>query len=168
MTPVTTAADRSGAHNYYQFRLRLPDGACVAGFGKVSALDETVNVAEYREPDAQFARRKLSGTTKYPAVTLEQGVTHNVEFAQWIRSGCRQGSSSDPETSLQDLRRDLVLEVYDGEGRFAIGYKLHRCWPAKCRAMPYHDASANAVAIEELKLDTEGYERYPNPVAGRV
>jgi phage tail-like protein len=38
-------------------------------------------------------------------------------------------------------------------------YKLFRAWVSEFQALPGLDASANAVAIQTLKLENEGWER---------
>ena len=63
------------------------------------------------------------------------------------------------EVSLQDFRKDIVLEVYNEAGQLAIAYKLFRCWVSEFQATPELDANANAVAIQTLKLENEGWER---------
>ena len=40
-----------------------------------------------------------------------------------------------------------------------IAYKIYRCWVSEYQAMPDLDANANAIAIEHLKLENEGWER---------
>lgn len=59
----------------------------------------------------------------------------------------------------QGLPQDLIIEVYNEAGQLAIAYKLYRCWPSEYQALPELDAGANAVAIQTLKLENEGWER---------
>jgi phage tail-like protein len=40
-----------------------------------------------------------------------------------------------------------------------LSYNVLRCWPSEYQAVPELDASANAVAIQTLKLENEGWER---------
>ena len=40
-----------------------------------------------------------------------------------------------------------------------ISYKVFRCWVSEFQAQPDLDANANAVAIQTLKLENEGWER---------
>jgi phage tail-like protein len=63
------------------------------------------------------------------------------------------------EVSLRDFRKDLILEIYNEAGQLAIAYKLFRCWPSEYQATADLDANANAVLIQHLKLETEGFER---------
>ena len=38
-------------------------------------------------------------------------------------------------------------------------YFVHRCWVSEFQALPDLDAGANAIAIEHIKLENEGWER---------
>ena len=49
--------------------------------------------------------------------------------------------------------------VYNESGQPAISYKVYRCWVSEYQAMPDLDANANAVAIQHIKLENEGWER---------
>ncbi|HVS81038.1 MAG TPA: phage tail protein [Pyrinomonadaceae bacterium] len=63
------------------------------------------------------------------------------------------------EVSLKSFRKDILLEVYNEAGQKAIGYKIYRCWVSEYEALPGLDANANAVAIQHIKLENEGWER---------
>jgi phage tail-like protein len=41
----------------------------------------------------------------------------------------------------------------------AVAYRVYRCWPSKFQALPELDAGGNAVAIQTLELQNEGWER---------
>ena len=38
-------------------------------------------------------------------------------------------------------------------------YKVYRCWPSVFQALPDLDANADAVVIQTLVLENEGWER---------
>ena len=40
-----------------------------------------------------------------------------------------------------------------------IAYNVFRCWVSEFQSLPDLDANANAVAIQQLKLENEGWER---------
>src|SRR5918911_910191 len=63
------------------------------------------------------------------------------------------------EVSLKDFRKDVIIEVYNEAGQVVLGYKVFRCWVSEYQAMPDLDANANAVAIQHIKLENEGWER---------
>ena len=159
MPKFTTNADRVDPYKTYKFRLKLPDGAYVAGVSKVSALKRSTEVVEHREGGDPSSTHKSPGQTKYEAITLERGVTHDTEFERWANKVWNYGSGLGAEVSLKDFRKDLVLEIYNEAGQLALAYKLYRCWPSEFTAFPDLDASASAIAIQTLKLENEGFER---------
>jgi phage tail-like protein len=145
---------------YKNFKFRVKwDGRYVAGVSKVSALKRSTEVVEHREGGDPSTSRKSPGRTKFEAVTLERGVTHDVEFERWANSVWNYGSGLGAEVSLQSFRKDIILDLYNEAGQLALSYKLFRCWVSEFQALPDLDANANAVAIQTLKLENEGWER---------
>jgi phage tail-like protein len=69
------------------------------------------------------------------------------------------GTGLGAEASLKDFRKDVILEVYNEAGQLALAYKIYRCWVSEFQALPDLDANANAIAIQTLKLENEGWER---------
>ena len=61
--------------------------------------------------------------------------------------------------SLKNLRKDITIELLDEQGNVAIAYHVYRCWVSEYTALADLDANANAVAIEQLVLQNEGWER---------
>ena len=61
--------------------------------------------------------------------------------------------------SLADFRKDVILDFYNEAGQLAISYKIYRTWVSEYQALPDLDANANAVAIQHIKLENEGWER---------
>jgi phage tail-like protein len=159
MAQFTVNTERFDPYKTYKFRVKLPDGTYVAGVSKVSSLKRTTEVVTHREGGDPSSSRKSPGQTEYEGVTLERGVTHDIEFERWANKVWNYGSGLGMETSLKDFRKDLILEVYNEAGQLAIAYKLYRCWPSEYQALPDLDASASAVAIQTLKLENEGWER---------
>ncbi len=135
------------------------DGRYVAGISKVSALKRTTEVVEHREGGDPSSSRKSPGRTKYEAITLERGVTHDPEFERWANKVWNYGAGLGSETSLKDFRKDIIIEVYNEAGQLAVAYRVYRCWVSEYQALPDLDANANAVAIQQLKLENEGWER---------
>ena len=145
---------------YKNFKFRVKwDGKYVAGVSKVSALKRSTEVVEHRAGGDPSSSRKSPGRTKYEAVTLERGVTHDVEFERWANKVWNFGSGLGKEVSLKDFRKDILIEVYNEAGQLALAYKVYRCWPSDFQTVSDMDANANAVAIQTLKLENEGWER---------
>jgi phage tail-like protein len=122
-------------------------------------LKRTTEVVEHREGGDPSTSRKSPGRTKFEAITLERGVTHDTEFEKWANKVWNFGSGLGAEVSLKDFRRDVIIELYNEAGQPAIRYKVFRCWVSEFQALPDLDANANAVAIQHIKLENEGWER---------
>ena len=158
MAQFTVNTNRFDPYKNFKFRLRW-DGRVVAGISKVSALKRTTEVVKHREGGDPSSSRKSPGRTEFEAITLERGVTHDVDFEQWANKVWNFGSGLGAETSLRDFRKDITIEVYNEAGQLALAYKLFRCWVSEYQALPDLDANANAVAIQLVKLENEGWER---------
>lgn len=158
MAQFSVNAQRFDPYKNYKFRVKW-DGRYVAGVNKVSALKRTTTPVTFREGGDPSTERKSPGQTKFDAITLERGVTHDKEFEQWTNKVWNFGSGLGKEVSLKDFRKDIIIEVYNEAGQLAIAYKVYRCWVSEFQALPGLDASANAVAIQTIKLENEGWER---------
>jgi phage tail-like protein len=158
MAEFSVNTSRFDPYKNFKFRIKW-DGKYVAGISKVGALKRSTEVVEHREGGDPSTSRKSPGRTKYEAITLERGVTHDKEFEQWANKVWQYGVALGQEVSLKDFRKDLILEVYNEAGQLVIAYHIFRCWVSEFQAMPDLDANANAVAIETLKLENEGWQR---------
>jgi phage tail-like protein len=158
MAQFSVNAERFDPYKNFKFRVKW-DGRYVAGISKVSALTRTTEPVEHREGGDPSTVRRSPGQTKYEAVTLERGVTHDLEFERWANKVWNWGSGLGAEVSLRDFRKDVILEMYNEAGQLAIAYKVYRCWVSEYTALPEMDASGNAVAIQTIKLENEGWER---------
>ncbi|MDI3489094.1 MAG: hypothetical protein PWP11_371 [Thauera sp.] len=158
MAQFSVNAQRFDPYKNFKFRVKW-DGRYVAGISKVGALKRSTELVEHREGGDPSTSRKSPGRTRFDAITLERGVTHDREFEQWANKVWNFGSGLGAEVSLKDFRKDLIIEVYNEAGQLAIAYKVYRCWVSEYQALPDLDANANAVAIQTIKLENEGWER---------
>jgi phage tail-like protein len=154
MAEFTVNATRFDPYKAFMFRVKW-DGKYVAGVSKMSALKRSTDPVLHRDGGDPSHERKTPGKTKYDAVTLERGVTHDHEFEAWANLV----HSLDSPISLRNFRKDVVVDVFNEAGQLAISYKLLRCWPSEFQTLPALDAGTVAVAIETLKLELEGWER---------
>ena len=154
------SVNRSRFDPYKNFKFRVKwDGRYVAGISKVSALKRTTEVVKHREGGDPSSTRKSPGRTEYEAITLERGVTHDAEFEKWANKVWNFGAGLGAETSLKDFRKDLIIELYNEAGQVVIAYRVFRCWVSDFQAQADLDANANAVLIQSIKLENEGWER---------
>jgi len=158
MAQFTVNANRFDPYKNFKFRIKW-DGRYVAGVSKVGALKRSTEMVEHREGGDPSTSRKSPGRTKYEAVTLERGVTHDLEFERWANKVWNFGSGLGAEVSLKDFRKDISIEVYNEAGQKVLAYNLFRCWVSEFQSLPDLDANANATAIQTIKLENEGWER---------
>lgn len=161
------AAAQSDPYRNFRFRLKW-DGKYVAGVSKVSPLTRTTQVISHRAGGDPSTPRRMPGQSEYHAITLERGVTYDVAFEQWANKvwDYHDTAIDDPnsgagnqDVSLKDFRKDMVLEVYNEAGQKVMAYAIFRCWPSEFVALPEMDGNDNAIAIQFLKLENEGWER---------
>jgi len=161
------ATHRHDPYRNFKFRVKW-DGRYVAGITKVSALERTTDVIGHRAGGDPSTPRRRPGRSSYQAITLERGVTHDVAFEQWASkvwdyhnstSDDQQEGAGNKDVSLKDFRKDLILEIYNEAGQKVLAYKIYRCWPSEFVALPEKDANGNAVAIQSLVIENEGWKR---------
>jgi phage tail-like protein len=153
--PVNTS--RFDPYKNYRFLVYFGTGTTpVAAVSKVTALKWTADVIEYREGGNAIILKGL-GRTKYEPITLERGVTQDTAFIDWA-DATQKLDQGHPTTSLKNLRREVRIQLLNEEGQPVHGYIVHRCWVSEFQALPDLDAGANAVAVEHIRLENEGWE----------
>jgi phage tail-like protein len=154
MAQFTVNASRLDPYKAFMFRVKW-DGQYVAGLSKMGALKRSTDPVTHREGGDPTTDRKSPGKSKYDAVTLERGVTHDPAFEQWANL---VHSLKNP-ISLKNFRKDVTVDVFNEADQKVLSYNLFRCWVSEYQALPALDAGSAAVAIETIKIETEGWER---------
>lgn len=142
----------------FKFLVRW-DGKLVAGVSKITALTRITEVNKHRSGGDPSSSRKLPGRTEYEAITLERGVTHDKEFEQWANKVWNFGAGLGAQVSLKDFRKDIIIQLCNEAGQVVMAYKLYGCWVSEYKAQADMDANANAVLIQSIKLENNGWER---------
>ena len=161
MAQFTVNTQRFDPYKNFKFRVKW-DGKFVAGISKVSTLKRTTEVVKHRDGGDFSSSRKSPGRNEFDAITMERGVTFDKEFHSWAFKAWaweNYSPSSDQEVSLKDFRKDISIEVYNESGQKVLQYNVFRCWVSEYQAMPDLDANANAIAIEHIKIENEGWTR---------
>jgi phage tail-like protein len=158
MAQFSVNAQRFDPYQNFKFRVKW-DGKYVAGISKVGGLKRTTKMIPHREGGDPSTTHKIPGTTDFEAITLDRGVTHDLEFENWANKVWNFGSGLGAEVSLKDFRKDIIIEIYNEAGQLALAYKVFRCWVSEYQATADLDANANAVLIQHIKLENEGWER---------
>lgn len=149
---------RMDPYKTFKFRIRW-DGRYVAAVNKVSALKRTTEVISFREGGDPSTERRSPGQTRFEPITLERGLTLDPDFEDWARRVWQYGAGLGSEVALKTFRKDIALDFFNEAGQLAITYNIYRCWPSEYVALPELDASANAVAIQTLVIQHEGWAR---------
>ncbi|SRR5258705_12537985 len=149
-------ANRVDPYKSFKFRVKW-DGKVVLGVSKVSALKRTTEVVKHRDGGDNSTDHKSPGRTTYDAVTMERGLTHDREFEAWARKV--HDSKGDTLMDLANYKKELILEMMNEKGHVVFRYFLHACWVSDFTALPELNSNANALAIESLKIELEGWDR---------
>jgi len=156
--PFTVNVNRFDPYKSYRFQVFFGTStAPVAMVSKVGALKRSSEVIEYKSGGDPISRKGL-GRTKYEAITLERGVTFDRDFVNWANASQVLDKGS-PNQSLKNLRQEIRIDLLNEEGQAVSRFFVHRCWVSEYQALPDLDAGANAVAIEHIKLENEGWEQ---------
>jgi phage tail-like protein len=154
----TVNPGRLDPYKNFKFRVKW-DGRYVAGVSKVGPLRRETGVIEHREGGDPSTSRKSTGRTKFEPIVLERGITHDRAFEDWANLVWRLGAGSGSEQALAAFRKDVIVELHNEAGQLVAAFKVFRAWPSTFEALPELDAAADAVAIETLILEHEGWER---------
>ncbi len=122
----------------------------------MSPLSRTTDVITHREGGDASVDRRSPGRTHFNPIVLERGLTHDPEFESWANLVFNTNTSS---MSLKNFRKEITIELLNEAGALAIAYRVHRCWVSQYTALPDLDAGANAVAIQSITIENEGWER---------
>jgi phage tail-like protein len=152
-------AKRKDPYKSFKFLVRW-DNDIVMGVSKVSALKRTTEVVKHRDGGDNSTDHKSPGRTTYDAITMERGLTHDPKFIEWAEKV--HAYAGDPAMDLADYKKELTLEMLNEQGQVAFRYFLHDCWVSDFTSLPELNANANAVAIESIKIELEGWERDPD------
>jgi phage tail-like protein len=168
MAKFTVNPQRFDPYKNFKFRVKFGTSSVyVAGVSKVSALKRTTELVEHREGGDPSSSHKSPGRTKYEAITMERGVTHDPEFEAWANKVWNFNNAQAPadqrqlEVSLQDFRRNLTIDLFNEAGQKVISYTVFRAWVSEFTAQADLDANANAVLIQSIKIEHEGWVRDP-------
>src|SRR2546421_12763832 len=156
MAKFTVNPERYDPYRNFKFRIKV-DNLYVAGLSKCSALKKTHGMVEWREGGDPSTTHKLPGKTKYDAITLTAGVTHDTTFEAW--ANLVSNFQGDAAMSLKKFRKPITIDVFNEANQKVLSYNVYRCWVSEFQTLPELDAMANAVMIQTIKVENEGWER---------
>ena len=155
--PFTVNINRFDPYKAFRFLVFFGTSTTpVAGVSKFGSLKRSSDVIEYKQGGDAITRKGL-GRTKYEPITIERGVTHDPDFHDWANAAQVLDKGA-PSTSLKNLRKELRIDLLNEAGQPVHRYLIHRCWVSEYQALPELDGGGNAIAIEHIKLENEGWE----------
>jgi len=156
----STNAYRYDPYKNFRFQVII-DGKPVMACNKVSTLKRSTKVVEFRAGGDPTVVRKSPGQTSYDAITLEAGVTHDPTFETWANKvwSYKNSTGTDPDVSLKDFRKDIVIQLFNESGQVVMAYNVHRCWVSSFQALPELNGTSGDTAITSIVLENEGWER---------
>ena len=156
--PFSVNVNRFDPYKSFRFLVFLGDSTSpCAGVSKVTGLKRSADVIDYKEGGNAIILKGL-GRTKYEAITLERGVTHDADFEDWANASQVLDKGA-PKSKLKDLRRTVRIVLQNEAGQPVQQYIVYRCWVSEYQALPDLDAGSNAAALQHIKLENEGWER---------
>jgi phage tail-like protein len=159
--PFSVNTSRFDPYKNYRFVVYFGTSTTpVAGVSKVTGMKRSSDAIDYKEGGYMIIRKGL-GRTKYEAITIERGVTFDSDFETWANAAQVLDKGA-PSTSLANLRREVRIELQNEEGQSVKRYLVHNCWVSEFQALSDLDAGGNAVAIEHIKMENEGWESDPS------
>lgn len=135
----------------------LFDGEVVAGVSKISGLKMSHEIVEHRDGADRSTKRKSPGITSFEPITCERGISHDDEFQAWAELA--YSNAGPGAVSLAGFRRNISIELYNLQGVKVRAWNVFRCWVSEFTAVPELDANSNAIAIETIVIQNEGFER---------
>lgn len=156
MPKFSVNSDRFDPYHNFKFKIKW-DGQYVAGLSKCSSLKKTTEVTTWYESGDQSVPRKIPGKTNYEAITLSAGVTHDTSFEAW--ANLVNNYQGEAAASLKNFRKDITIEIANLQGTTVLAYNVYRCWVSEYEAIPELDAAGDAVMIQTIKLENEGWDR---------
>jgi phage tail-like protein len=143
MAQFSVNVNRFDPYKGFKFHVKW-DGRIIAGISRVSVPNQP---------------RPSPGRTKYDAITLERGVTHDTAFEDWANQVWRLGAPSGGEAALANFRKDIIIELCNEAGQVALSYKVYRCWVSEYQALAELESDGGSVLIQSITLENEGWER---------
>ncbi len=156
--PFSVNTSRFDPYKSYAFLVYFGTSTTpAAGVSKVTGLKRSSDPIEYKEGGNAVILKGL-GRTKYDPITLERGITHDTDFENWANAA-QVLDKGHPSTSLKNLRQEIRIDLLNEERQVVLRFNVHRCWVSEYQALPDLDAGANAIALEHIKIENEGWER---------
>jgi phage tail-like protein len=144
----------------FKFKVEI-DGFKSADFQKASALEVEISNVEHYE-GGSVVPNKSPGLVKFTPVTLERGVSKDVDFLDWVTAcvalaaagvGATNTGAPDPL-----YKRNLDIVQMDRDGAVVKRWTLFGAWPTKYVAGEW-DNTASETVIESITLEYDFFDK---------
>lgn len=139
------------------------DGFTRLGFASCETPSHSINTQSYPEGGAHLFPKKIVDSVEYRPVTLQRGVTSDLNFHKWAKAYFEfiQGFSTGINGQKRDVteyRRNVIIKHLDRAGRAVKTYTLYNAFPIEYK--PASDFSADSddvLSMERLVLAYESF-----------
>ena len=127
-------------------------GEIKGAFRECSGLGSQNEVVDYKAsgPKGEYVMKKVPGRMTWNPITLKRGITDAMDLWKW-RKVVEDGK-------IDDARKNGSIVMYNQQGQEVARWNFMNAWPSKITG-PSPNANANEIAIEEMEVVHEGYER---------
>lgn len=147
---------RSDPYRNFKFRVVI-DGRPVPAIRRISGLTRTTAVVEHRDGGAPSHSQRSPGLSSFEPIVIERGLSHDTTFEDWAQQVYHP--DGDAAMSLKNFRKDVVIQLLNLQGTVVLSYQVYRAWVSEYQALPELDAGGQAVAVERIVLQHEGWQR---------
>lgn len=143
------------------------DGFDRLGFASCETPSVALNVTKYAEGGNHLFPKNIVDSVEYRPVTLQRGVTSDLNFDKWIKSYFNfiRGSVklpdgvSGPERLPTDYRKTVIIKHLDRAGRAVKTYTLYNAFPIEYKpASDFSSDTDDTLSMERLVLTYESFE----------
>jgi phage tail-like protein len=127
-------------------------GQVTGAFRECTGLGSENEVVEYKAsgPKGEQVIKKVPGRLKWNNITLKRGITDSMDMWKW-RKLVEEGE-------MTEARKNGTVTMFNQKGDPIAKWDFFNAWPSKLNG-PGANAANNEVAVEELEITHEGYER---------
>ena len=127
-------------------------GEVVGAFRECTGLGSENEIVEYKASGekGEFVVKKVPGRMKWNNITLKRGIADAMDMWKWRKYV--------EEWKVTEARKNGSVVMFDTKGTEIARWNFVNAWPSKLTG-PAANAGNNEVAIEELEITHEGYER---------
>lgn len=125
------------------------------GFNKVTGLKAKLDVVEYREGGDNITTHKSAGQVSFDAITLERGMSEDVDMWNWITKAFSATSlaGATVEPAYKGL---MTIKLKDRDGSVVKTWDVLECWISDYETGDFN-AQGNGVMIERMVVQHEGF-----------